>query len=165
MAKKLTERDPGRGLLGWLFRAPQWLYKLRLGWLLGNRFLMLTHIGRRSEEQRSVVLEVVTYNKELDTYVVASAWGEKSQWFRNIAHNPSVVVEVGTRQFAGRATQLSDEQAWEALRQYALAHPAAFRNLTGLIVGQRLEGKEEDCRILAEAVRLVALQPEDSGVD
>lgn len=35
-----------RGLLRLLLRAPVALYRLRLGWLLGGRVLLLSHTGR-----------------------------------------------------------------------------------------------------------------------
>ena len=31
-----------------MFKLPLLLYRLRLGWLLGRRFMLLTHVGRRS---------------------------------------------------------------------------------------------------------------------
>ncbi|HTM84573.1 MAG TPA: nitroreductase family deazaflavin-dependent oxidoreductase, partial [Mycobacterium sp.] len=38
-------------------RAPIWLYRARLGALLGSRLLMLEHRGRTSGARRYVVLE------------------------------------------------------------------------------------------------------------
>lgn len=35
-------------MLWYLFRAPVYLYRWRLGWLFGNRLLLLTHTGRRT---------------------------------------------------------------------------------------------------------------------
>jgi hypothetical protein len=52
----------GTGPTGWvraLLRLPILLYRLHLGWLLGHRFLLLTHVGRKSGLQRRTVLEVV----------------------------------------------------------------------------------------------------------
>ena len=37
----------------WLVRAPVWLYRARLGILVGDRLLMLEHLGRRSGRRRS----------------------------------------------------------------------------------------------------------------
>lgn len=44
----------------WFVRAPIWLFRARLGFLLGSRLLMLEHLGRKSGGRRHVVLEVVT---------------------------------------------------------------------------------------------------------
>jgi hypothetical protein len=45
----LTAHEP-RGLLRVGLRVPLWAYRLHLGWLLGDRFLRLTHIGRNFYE-------------------------------------------------------------------------------------------------------------------
>jgi hypothetical protein len=39
-------------LLLHLFKLPLALYRLRLGWLLGRRFMQLTHVGWRSGKVR-----------------------------------------------------------------------------------------------------------------
>lgn len=75
-------------------RAPIWLFRARLGFLMGSRLLMLEHIGRRSGQRRYVVLEVVD-RPGPGRYVVASGFGERSQWFRNIQAKPSVRVFIG----------------------------------------------------------------------
>ena len=43
----------------WVVRGPLWLYRMRLGFRLGNRMLMLEHRGRSSGLRRYAVLEVV----------------------------------------------------------------------------------------------------------
>jgi hypothetical protein len=60
------------------FRLPIYLYRLNLGWLLGHRFLLLVHRGRRSGLRRETVLEVVRYNPATKESVVLSAWGERA---------------------------------------------------------------------------------------
>ena len=42
-----------------LLRAPGLLYDWHAGWLLGHRFLRLTHLGRRSGRRYRTMLEVV----------------------------------------------------------------------------------------------------------
>lgn len=41
-----------------LLRAPSMLYRHYLGWMLGRRFVMVTHVGRRSGRQYRTVLEL-----------------------------------------------------------------------------------------------------------
>jgi hypothetical protein len=65
MSTKLSDTKLPRGMLRWL-RMPIWLYRLRLGWLLGNRFLMLTHIVRKSGQPPQSVLEVVGHDCRAD---------------------------------------------------------------------------------------------------
>ena len=47
----------------WLVRMPVWLYRARLGFLFGNRLLMVEHIGRKSGRRRYVVLEVASLTR------------------------------------------------------------------------------------------------------
>jgi hypothetical protein len=42
MMRRLTDFNPKRGLMRLALRLPIWLYRARLGWLLGERFLLLT---------------------------------------------------------------------------------------------------------------------------
>ena len=80
MSTKLRDTRPPHGLMRWLLRAPVWLYRLGLGGLLGDRFLLLTHIGRKSGQLRQNVLEVVEHDEATGAYVIASGWGDKADW-------------------------------------------------------------------------------------
>ena len=88
--------DPPRG-----WRLPIWLYRLKLGRVLGHRALLLTHIGRVSGKPRRAVLEVVHYDKDANTHYVASGFGEGADWYKNLLHNPDVTIQA-----AGKASQL-----------------------------------------------------------
>ncbi|MFV0642960.1 MAG: nitroreductase family deazaflavin-dependent oxidoreductase, partial [Sphingomonadaceae bacterium] len=96
-------------------RAPIWLYRLHLGWLLGDRFLMFRHIGRKSGLPRYTVVEVVRHDRATGVYTIASGWGEKSDWFRNISKNPEAFVYTGRGRFPAVAARLPEEEATAAL--------------------------------------------------
>jgi hypothetical protein len=66
---------PPTGLSRLLFRIPIYVYRLGMGWLFGDRLMLLNHIGRVSGKQRATVLEVVTHDLADDSFVVASGWG------------------------------------------------------------------------------------------
>jgi deazaflavin-dependent oxidoreductase (nitroreductase family) len=138
---------------------PTWLYRAHLGWLLGNRFLMLTHIGRKSGLPRRVVLEVVRHDKATDTYIIASGWGENADWLRNIQQTPAVIITTGCRRMAARAMRLSVDEAERELRDYARRHPIPFRTLVCLLVGQHVKETEENFQFLAQSLPVVALLP------
>ena len=53
-----TLRRP-TGPLRLILRAPLLLYRVRLGWLLGSRFVYIVHRGRRSGAIREVMVEAV----------------------------------------------------------------------------------------------------------
>ena len=157
MPRPITHQQP-RGLLRRLARLPLLLYRARLGWLLGDRFLMLTHTGRVSGLPRQVVLEVVRHDKETDTYVVASAWGEKSDWYRNLRQTPEAALTVGRRHLDVIAERLPPEEAERELSHYAQRHPAAARSLARLM-GFPVDDAEADFPALSSQLPLMAFRP------
>lgn len=158
MATPLVDRGRPRGPLRWLLRAPITLYRARMGWILGSRFLMLTHTGRRSGAPRRTVVEVVDHDEATDTYFIASGWGEQSDWLQNITKTPHVSVSVGRRKFETDAVRLPVADAVRALETYAKRHPKAFAQLGKMMIGRPLAATPDDCRVLADRVPLVALR-------
>jgi deazaflavin-dependent oxidoreductase (nitroreductase family) len=75
------------------FRLPIYLYRLDLGWLLGHRFLLLVHRGRKTGLPHQTVLEVVLYDPSSRESVVVSAWGEDADWYRNIQKCPAIEIK------------------------------------------------------------------------
>jgi deazaflavin-dependent oxidoreductase (nitroreductase family) len=158
MAQGMTKSSPPRRLARLAFRLPIWLYRLRLGGLLGDRFLMLTHIGRTSGQPHQTVLEVVRHDRAAGNYIIASGWGDRADWFRNIQKNPNVLVASGGQRWEAIAAQLPITEAADTLCDYARRHPHATRALLRLLIGETLRGSVEDCRRLAERVPIVALR-------
>ncbi len=145
-------KKPPRGLTRLLARLPIWLYRMQLGWLLGRRFLLLTHIGRKTGVARRTVLEVVDRHQRTGTYFVAAAWGERAQWLRNIQQNPKVGLSVGRQRFAAVAERLPVDEAERVLRTYAQRHRIAMRALVRLL-------RSSDPHVLAQTLPIVALRP------
>ncbi|MGC9396029.1 MAG: nitroreductase family deazaflavin-dependent oxidoreductase [Anaerolineae bacterium] len=163
---KLSGKSPGsmllqrpQGLLRFVLRIPIWLYRLHLGWLLGQRFLLLTHIGRNSGKTRQTVIEVVKHDQQSDSYFVVSGWGKKADWYRNIHKNPDVVINVGRRKLQVRAEDVSFPEAIDILEEYARCYPLAFRELTGLFLGERLKPDRDSGQRLAELMPMIAFRP------
>jgi deazaflavin-dependent oxidoreductase (nitroreductase family) len=92
-----------------LMRAPIWIYRARAGALFGSRVLMLEHVGRKSGARRYAVLEVVDHPSP-EVYVIASGFGRKAQWFRNIEANPRVRVFVGSHPPRRATARVLDQQ-------------------------------------------------------
>jgi deazaflavin-dependent oxidoreductase (nitroreductase family) len=159
MSKSLIDAPPGK-TLRLALRLPIGLYRLHLGWLLGGRFLMLTHTGRKSGQPRHTVIEVVQHDKGTGTYYVVSGWGEKSDWYRNIRKTPAVTVQVGGQVFHAQAEFVPLEKAVGVMEAYAREHATAFRELSGLFFGERLQPGGDAPRRLAEKMPMVAFQEE-----
>ena len=128
-----------------LVRAPIWLYRARLGALLGPRMLMLEHLGRSSGRRRYVVLEIVDRPRD-DCFVVASGFGTTAQWFRNVRAEPQVRVWIGSHAPA-RATARVLEQAEvdRTLSDYRTRHPkywAQFRPVLEQTLGRSIGDRD-----------------------
>ena len=152
-------RTPPGGLLLLALRLPILLYHARLGGLLGQRFLLLTHVGRKTGKRHQTVLEVVRHDRLNDIWLVAAGWGEKADWYRNIRQHPQVEMMLGTRTAEFSATVLPVERAAQELFDYARRHPLAFREIASLYLGRGPAPTTDTCQALAREIPIVAFQP------
>lgn len=160
MAEKIKDIHPPRGFERLLWRAPIGLYRIGLGGLLGGRFLLLNHIGRKSGQARQNVLEIIRRDERGNAYIVASGFGEKADWLQNVTAHPQVKIQVGTKKMNARAERLSLERASEELLDYNRRHPAALKTLAE-IIGYKSDGGEADVRFLATVIPIVRFVPND----
>jgi len=147
--------------LGWVLRAPVWLYRWRLGWVLGKRFLLLTHIGRRTGVRHETVLEVMEYREEGPEAVVMSGFGRGSDWLRNIEARGGEEVEVGGRHFAAGHRLLGEEEAARVLEGYERRNrfmAPVVRAVLSRLVGWTYRGGEEERRRVVRELPLVAFR-------
>jgi deazaflavin-dependent oxidoreductase (nitroreductase family) len=159
MPEKLSELKLPRGLARLAFRLPIWLYRLHLGWILGTRFVLLTHTGRKSGLPRQTVLEVVRYNKASGSCIIASGWDIRSDWFHNITANPKIVFQVSNKRTTGIAERLTPESGAQELLDYARRHPMAFRELAQFM-GFKLDGTEDGIRTAGRKLPMFVLKPD-----
>ena len=82
-------------LLRFALKAPEWLFRCGLGWMLGHRFLLLVHQGRVTGHVHRTVLEVVHYDPHSREAIVCSGWGTRADWYRNIQASPPREVHIG----------------------------------------------------------------------
>ena len=147
-------RQPPRGLEAFFWRAPISFYRIGLGGLFGQRFLLLNHLGRKSGLPRQALLEVV--HRDAENYYIVSGFGEKSQWFKNITHTPQVKFQVGRKKFETVVKRLSVAGASEILHHYAEEHPRSLQELAKLM-GFDYEGSEENLQEMANLLPVFAL--------
>lgn len=162
MPTKIKEAQPPRGVMRELYRLPIHLFHWHMGWLMTDRFLMITHIGRKSGLKRQAVIEVLQHDRASDTWYLLAGFGEKTDWLRNIEHTPQIVITVGRRQFDARAERVSPEEAEEIILNYARRNPLAIKVLPRLM-GYQLDGSDEDFRALAHSGIVVAFHPIKTG--
>lgn len=152
---RLEREGPPTGLKRLLFRAPIPLYRTRLGFLFGERFLMLEHTGRKSGETRRTVLEVVV--NDPDATYVAAAWGDRAQWLRNVKANPKVTFHLGSRTYETDAEVVEPERAHELMERYATQHPKVLDRLASYMLDDPGETPLAQAEHVAERVPMVRL--------
>jgi len=146
-------------LLKRLLRLPALLYRLRLGMLLGHRFLLLKHRGRKSGRLYETVLEVV--DRDRNELVVMSGLGRGSSWFRNVEAGGAVEVRCGNERFRPEVRVLPPEEAAACLAGYErrnrVVSPVVRRVLSRL-AGFPYTGDDAGRLRLVETLPLVGLR-------
>ena len=121
--------DPPRGLKAIPWRMPIYFYKMGLGWMLGSRFLLLTHTGCKSGEFRQTVLEIIHYSPEDHSYYVVSGFGTRSHWYQNIKQDPGVTIQIGSNRMSADAQRLEPDEAENIFLAYTQNNPRSIRLL------------------------------------
>ena len=159
MPEQVGKAEPPQGLSRLLWRAPIWIYRLGLGGVMKKRMLLLHHVGRISGEPRENVLEIVDQDSETGSFTVASGFGKKSDWYKNIVKQPDVSITVGREEIAVTARPLAPDESGRAMVNYAKRHPKAAKNLMS-ICGYKVDGSDEDYFIMGrDIVPFVLLEP------
>ncbi len=158
MPEKISEPKKPSGLSRLIYRIPILIFRAHLGWILDTRFVLLIHKGRRSGLSHRTVLEIVRYDKKTGSCIVASGWGEKSDWCQNISVNPNITFQIKNKNEKGIAIQLTPEQSAQELYAYASQHPFAFRILARFM-GYQLDGSDEDIHALGKLLPMFIFRP------
>jgi deazaflavin-dependent oxidoreductase (nitroreductase family) len=97
----MTPSDPQRPPrpLVVLFGLPRHLYRHGWGWVLGHRFLQLTHTGRSSGRTYQTIMEVVHYDPDSQESTVTSGFGPGADWLRNVQANDQAEISIGRSPF------------------------------------------------------------------
>ena len=149
MENSSSGRQPPQGLQRLLWRMPIWFYRIGLGGLLGKRLMLLNHTGRKSGQPRQAVVEVAGFDPATNTYTVASGFGAKSDWYRNVCAVPSVTIQVSGRRMQATAHPLSPGESGAAMVDYAHRYPSLARALAK-VIGHQVDGTDEGYRQVAE---------------
>jgi len=146
-----------------IFDAPAWLYRKRLGWLLGKRFLVVTHRGRKTGLPRQTVLEVVFFDPARRESVVASAYGPKADWYRNLEAEPALRIRTGRLEYVPEQRFLNAGEARRAAARFCREHPLEARAAPRVLaaIGAVEKGSFSDPVDLLAALPMVAFRPAD----
>ena len=121
-----NRRQQERGFMvypagGWrkaMFKTPLYLWRMGLGWMLPRQVLVLTTTGRKSGLPRHTMVE---YSKIGSTLYIASGWGQRPQWVKNIEADPVVTIEsINEGEATGTMRRVTGEaefsEMWEPMR-------------------------------------------------
>jgi deazaflavin-dependent oxidoreductase (nitroreductase family) len=154
--------SPPGPVLRRLLRAPAALYDWRLGWLLGHRFLRLTHAGRRSGRHFHTMLEVLRWDGVTHEVVVMAGLGRRADWLRNVEAGGAVEVAISRERFTPDHRILPVDEAAAVLADYERRNrllAPVLRKALGWLVGWPYNGSDEARRRLVEQLALVAFEP------
>ncbi len=134
MPERIREVSRPKCVSRFFYRLPIYIYRIGLGRLMGSRFLLLEHTGRKSGELRRNVLELVRWGEAARTYYVVSAWGEKADWLRNVRANLAVTIKVAGARYSAKAIPLNRDESRRELLDHGRdtrGRPKSCRDCSG----------------------------------
>ena len=140
-----------------IFKLPVFLYRLHLGWLLGKRFMQITHVGRHSGKVRRTVLAVLRFDEKTKEIYAVSAW-KGSDWYYNIQASPALQVETGFVRYVPMQRALSPEEITATFVEYR-KRPPIFSRMVCRIPGWKWDSTYEEFLELARTLHGVAFGP------
>ena len=156
-----NSKRPSRPLVV-LFGLPRHLYRHGWGWVLGHRFLQLTHTGRSSGRTYQTILEVIHYDPDSQEATVMSGFGPGAYWLRNVQANGRTEVSIGRSSFTATHRMVPVEEAMAVFAAYErrnrLASPVV-RLVLSRLLGWRYDGTDSARRRAAAQLPSVAFRP------
>jgi len=147
-----------------LLRFPTLLYRIGAGRLLGHRFLLLTHRGRKSGRPYGTVLEVVGWRADRQEAIVMSGFGERADWYLNALAGGAEGVEIAGLRFRPSVRQLEPDEAARVFAKYEQRNRLAapfLRAVLSRLAGFRYDGSDEARERLVVSLPLVALSGDE----
>ena len=157
-------RQKPRGVFKKLLRLPVRLYDAHLGFVMGERFVLITHTGRRSGLTFRTVVEVVEHDPGSDEYIVSSGTGPRADWYLNLRAHDASEVQVGERRWVPAQRLVPDVEAADRFSRYERLHPRTAARLLDSM-GRSYDGTDEDRLRMIRDMPMVAFGPGPSSPD
>jgi deazaflavin-dependent oxidoreductase (nitroreductase family) len=148
-------KKPGRLALA-LFRTP--LRPARSGHLPAGTFVTFVHVGRRTGRPHEAVAMVLRYDEATREVVIFAAWGPDTDWVRNLRARPAARVQLGKESFVPQQRFLSDDEAFDVVRDFCRRHPWRLR-IARAVLGWDDLRDEDAVRAFVQMHPFVALRP------
>ena len=145
-----------------VLKAPNFLYRCNVGWLLGHRFVQIEHTGRRSGAHYVAVVEVLSWDRGSGEVIIMSGWGRTADWYRNIRAGTPTAITFARHSRPVIHRDLREDEAIEVLRKYEERNRwmrPVVRRVLGRLSGKPYDGSEESRRAVILALPLIALMP------
>ena len=144
-------------LTRFVFRLPVYLYRVGLGWVFDHRVLYLVHVGRKTGKRRRNCIEVIHRDPQKNESFVISAYGRRSDWFRNIMKSPPLELRIGRERFVPEFRVLDTAEARRVLRDVFSEHPGEGKFFLKNVF--HLRPSEKQFEDLSDLVPLVGFRP------
>jgi len=159
MTTSQTSKYPPKGLLRLGFRIPVYFYRFGLGWLLGGRFVLINHLGRKTGQPHQAVVEVVERDKEMSSVTIVAGYGAQTQWYQNLKAHPDTTIQIGNHKSQVTAVFIPPQDGEEIMVRYL----NRYGKLTGKlfsVLGYTWDGTEAGVRQIARnSLRFVRFVP------
>jgi deazaflavin-dependent oxidoreductase (nitroreductase family) len=129
--------------------------------MLGRRFLLLIHTGRRTGKTYETVLEVAGYDRSASEVTIGSGWGAGADWYRNLEVSGTAEVIIGTGRFLATPRVLDQQEAVRAVVDYERRNRLIMpieRAVLSRLAGWRYDGSEESRQRLVQQLPIIALR-------
>ena len=103
---------PAKGWRQAMFKWPVQLWRLGLGPLIGQIFVLITHTGRKTGLPRHTLIELHRLNGKK---YGPSGFGRRAQWYRNIEADPRVTIQTSNGAESVTAVRVTDDDELLAL--------------------------------------------------
>ncbi len=145
-----------------LLAAPTYIYDWDAGWILGRRFVRLTHEGRRSGRVYRTMLEVVGEDRAIGEVFVMAGLGRSAQWYRNVRAGHALEIVIGRERFRPLYREPDPAEAASVLAAYERRNrliAPMLRLVLSRLVGWHYEGSPAGRQRLVAELPLVAFRP------
>ncbi len=133
------------------------VYRFHLGWLMGHRFLLVTHRGRKTGKVRQTGVMVLRYDyQSREAFVVAG--NAYADWYRNIHASPALEVSLGRQRYRPEQRFLEVQEIAELLAWSRQRHPVKAR-IQSLFFHWPWDLSEQELLDLARSLSGVAFRP------
>jgi len=148
-------KEKPTGLWRHVLRIPIHLYHWRLGFLMGGRFILIDHVGRKSGKLYQTPVEVVRHDTVSGEYIVCSGTGPNADWYRNLTAKPADAVQVRNERWQPTQRMLTQQEASDYFEGYENEHPKAAKRLLKSM-GKDYDGTDEGRFAMAAEMPMIA---------